>query len=186
MHCTSSATIRAAAAPLVRQAASLFLSGVLACGLLATTGCDNPNTMFHGTWVSTFPAYDGALVGQLEGAPVLAMGHFGQEVAGVVYFRVDAAGPLLETDCECAFLEHQSIDFDTRSVVFSTSCYHGELSAPEPLIWTLTLVGEGLDSERELSGTVRRLGDSHEELVQLLQQADFVLDEDKACPRASD
>lgn len=182
MHCTTAVTIR----PSVVQLVLRVLACALLCTALALGGCDNPNTMFHGTWVSTVPPYEDALQGQLEGAPVLAMGHFGQEVAGVLYFRVDAAGPLLAAECECAFVDHQSIDLDARSVVFSTTCYHGELSPPEPLIWTLALQGGGFDADRVLSGTVRRLGDDKVEPVELLLQVDFVLDEDKTCPRVSD
>lgn len=64
--------------------------------------------MFAGRWAST----DVLQSSWLSGRPELAVGHFGPEVTGVVYFA-NAAGVVTEP-CPCAFLDHLSVDLDAE------------------------------------------------------------------------
>lgn len=160
-----------------------LLGGWLIALAAVVCACEDPNTIFHGKWVSQLAPYEAALEGELDGAPIVAMGHYGQEVAGIVYFHVDQRGPLLEESCACAYIEHQTLDLDARKVVFSTECAEGAAPDPRVLIWTLALEGSGFDEDRALHGTVR-LGDGApgQVDVSLLRQSAFVLEEDKQCP----
>lgn len=153
--------------------APLALVAIL-LGAAAAPGCDDPNEVFTGRWESRLPPHEGLV----EGAPVLALGHFGREVAGVAYFKkLEPGGAAYDEDCPCAFVEHQGIDLDTPRVSFSTEC----LASGVVLDWDLELVEDGED--RLLEGTVTSaLGGDVAVAVSLEKTEDFVLAEDKECP----
>ncbi|MGM0574805.1 MAG: hypothetical protein ACQEXJ_03620 [Myxococcota bacterium] len=157
---------RLRAAPRLRAAWLAF-----ACAAALGAGaCDNPNEMFTGRWEAD-QAHDGVITG----APIVAMGHYGREVAGVVYFDLFPGGPPVEA-CPCAFIDRPEVDLDAREVEFDTTC-----PGAVPQRWQLTLEERGDDLV--LVGTVRPADGSPDEVsVELVNKARFVGDEDKECP----
>jgi hypothetical protein len=143
---------------------------------LAATACEDPNEVFTGRWEAT----EVASVGLYEGAPLLAIGHYGREVAGVVFFR-SAPGGSENTDvCPCAYVDHQRLNLSTREVVFRTDPCSATGSAA--LDWHLAIVDDDETGERHLEGQVRWAdGTPGEESVRLLQTETFVRDEDRIC-----
>ncbi len=118
--------------------------------------------MFEGVWVSEEAPFD-ALGGQLVGAPVLAVGHFGRNVTGVAYLRKFASGEYTDS-CSCAYIEQRDIDvvdLERQTVAFTTTCEDPDPAGdpPETLVWQLTLSGDLVD-EQLLVGTVRRADQS--------------------------
>ena len=163
---------------------SLFLA---ACVVLCT-GCEDPNKMFEGVW-TTDESFDD-LEGQFVGTPMLAIGHFGLDLTGLVYFQADP-GKYTQA-CPCALINRElgpPVDFDARQISFVTSC----LEAVDPdegtssfsdlsLAWDLTMGDEPDPEERTLSGEVRFGGESipvHFERIRL-----DVPEERKQCPPA--
>ncbi|MCB9727582.1 MAG: hypothetical protein H6744_02680 [Deltaproteobacteria bacterium] len=136
--------------------------------------CDQVNSMFAGLWRSTLPAASGPFAG----APELAIGHYGREIAGVAYFKIVQGGSEYVAECPCAFIENKRVDLDARTVDFATKCDDLQLD------WSLTLREEG--TRRLLEGTVTRAdGGPGSAEVQLERDDEFVRDEDKLCPPAS-
>ncbi|MCC6620657.1 MAG: hypothetical protein IT385_05355 [Deltaproteobacteria bacterium] len=99
--------------------------GVLAaCSLVA---CTDASRMFTGRWEATAPV-DQAW---LDGRPELAIGHFGAELTGVVFYQ-DDYGVVEQADCPCAFIDQDRLDLDREEVVFETE------HCDQPiLIWSL-------------------------------------------------
>ncbi|MEZ4265180.1 MAG: hypothetical protein R3F39_02290 [Myxococcota bacterium] len=138
-------------------------------------GCDELNQMFTGLWRATSVEADGLF----EGSPELAIGHFGREVAGVAYFKIVQGGSQYVAECPCAFINHEQLDLDARTVRFSTTC-DGSLV----LDWRLKLTSEG--ARRFLEGEVTRAdGGPGTAVVRLERAEESVRDEEKQCPPAA-
>jgi hypothetical protein len=149
-----------------------FAVATLASGL--TSGCDDLNEMFTGLWRATAVEAEGLF----EGSPELAIGHFGREVAGVAYFKIVQGGSEYVASCPCAFINHEQLDLDARTVRFATVCDDGLA-----LDWRLTLSFEG--SRRFLDGEVTRAdGGPGRAVVRLERSEESVRDSEKQCPPA--
>ena len=66
--------------------------------MFGVMACEDPNKMFEGVWVSTDDAYD-ELEGALVGAPTLALGHYGRDLTGLVYFHEALGSSSFEQGC---------------------------------------------------------------------------------------
>lgn len=120
-------------------------------GVALAAGCENPNEMFHGVWESTDPI----LGAPFEGAPTLALGHYGLEVTGVATFHEAVGRSQRIAACPCAFISHQGVDLDEGVVRFSTeleldTCGEGA----DTLDWELELGTDPESGRRLLEGTV--------------------------------
>ena len=147
---------------------------VLAAAFVGLMGCEDPNSMFSGRWASTSET-KGDL---LEGVPELALGHFGLEVAGIVFYRIPG-GALPVSDCPCSYVEHRWIDQDERRMEFSTSC--GDVSTS--LLWRLEIVDDADSDERHLVGKVTPAdGSAGSADVKLLFETALLAPEDRQCP----
>ncbi len=137
-------------------------------------GCVDPNEMFSGRWESRLEPYSGLL----EGAPVLALGHFGLEVAGVAYFKQQQPdGALYVEACPCSFIEHQDVDLEDARLAFSTSCG----GPAQTLDWDLERVEEG--SEVVLQGALRAATGGGEAIgVELVLADEFLSEAERECP----
>lgn len=163
--------------------AALWLGALLL--MITVSGCQDPNKMFEGVWVSEAEPHD-ALGGELMGAPVLAIGHFGRNVTGVTYFRKFAYGEYTD-HCSCAFIRQRAIDVvDVKeaTMAFTTTCENpeDETQSPVTLLWQLALSGESVDEQR-LTGTVRRADDQMtSEDVAFDRVSTIVEETQKQCP----
>jgi hypothetical protein len=146
-----------------------------AVGLTAlwpSVACEDLNQMFTGLWRASAASPGGPV----EGAPELAIGHFGREVAGVAYFKIVAGGSEFVSACPCAFIEHQQLDLGRRTVRFATQCDGGPR-----LDWRLELSIEG--ARRFLDGEVTRAdGGPGSAQFRLERAEEFVRDAEKQCP----
>lgn len=159
-----------------RKAALTALALALALASQAP-GCTDTSTIFSGRWESQ----DAPLDGLLHGVPVLALGHYGREVAGVAYFMASAAtGTLFDTACPCAFVEYNTLNVDRGTLVFETQC-----DASAPLVrWSLTLTADAATGDPVLEGTVAR-SDGQEgpvEQVRLQRVREGLTDAERQCP----
>lgn len=147
---------------------------VLLVALLGLMGCEDPNSMFSGRWVSTTETGDDLL----EGVPELALGHFGLEVAGIVFYHMPG-GAILASDCPCSYVEHRWIDQDERRLEFSTTC-GDEASA---LLWRLEIVDDSDRDERLLVGKITPAdGSAGSAEVELRFETSLLAPEDRQCP----
>ena len=134
-----------------RGSRCLTFCALAALALGAAGGCEDPNEMFTGRWASVLPE-SSAGTDPFDGAPLLAIGHYGREVAGVAYFHQVQGGSSLEPGCRCAFIDHRGVDLDRSRLEFSSRFDVGELvgcSNPTRLDWSLTLQSSLTDDERE-------------------------------------
>lgn len=144
----------------------------LAVAALLAAACVDPSTLFTGRWVSE-EHHDGVV----RGTPVLALGHYGLEVAGVVYYLVKD-GITYEAPCACAFVNHRSNDPGEGTLAFETVCDDVVAS------WRLALTSDPTTDETWLEGTVAPAdGSTDGELTVRLRLEDtLVREEDKLCP----
>jgi len=147
-------------------------------------GCEDPNKMFEGVWETTLPEHDD-LDGQLQGAPTLAIGHYGRDLPGLVYFHETLGASAFTLTCPCAVINQgigDTIDLDNRRVSFSTTC-HDQTSETVSLDWELLMGDESDPLDRTLAGTVQRsdgaLGLVPVEFVRVSLEVE---ESDKQCP----
>jgi hypothetical protein len=148
--------------------------------LLGSQGaCENPNEVFSGEWGPVNETESGDESSLDLGAglvwPQLHLGHYGQEVAGIVTFHNTplATAPALE--CPCAFVEHHRLNLDAQTLVFTTRC--DDLA----LDWVLEITRDDLDRVF-LKGTVHGGdGSSGPQNVRLERLADEVDPHDPDC-----
>lgn len=163
-----------------KRKASVALLTVLVAG----AGCDNPSTMFTGRWE---PRVDEDPTGLLAGWPVVAMGQYGAEVAGVIFHMESPEGTSFSQGCPCSWLEHYRVDSAGREVQFTSQCAppEADLSGPK-LRWRLSLEEDEETGEALLVGTVGVDGADEDEAVPLtlVRVDDYLRDEDKRCPPA--
>lgn len=153
---------------------------VAALALVCLAGCEDPNSVFEGHWVSNVE-YSGTY---FNGRPELALGHYGQEVAGVVYFKTGQVGTGHVAGCPCGFVGRSSLDLDARRVVFNTVCETPGDEPAEPLDWILEIVDD--DGVRVLDGTVQLTSTGEQvEQVTLQLTTTTVSDSLKRCPPES-
>ena len=160
-----------------RRATGVAVAAVLLALATLSGGCVDTSTIFSGRWESQGAPLDGLL----HGVPVLALGHYQREVAGVAYFMASSAtGTRYEAACPCAFVEHNTLDLDLGTVVFETRC-----DDDAPLVrWSLTRVDDGANGEVFLEGTVARSDGQAGpvEHVRLLRVREGLTDEERQCP----
>jgi hypothetical protein len=114
-------------------------------------GCEDPNEMFHGLWESTATSSEAPY----EGAPLIALGHYGLEVTGVAYFHQAIGQSKLVSDCPCAFVVHQGVDLDEKVVRFSTSFEAMPCEGDgTDLDWELVLGTDPLTEDKVFEGSV--------------------------------
>ena len=151
---------------------------------VCAAGCEDPNKMFEGVWETTFPAHDD-LDGQLQGAPTLAIGHYGRDLTGLVYFHETLGASAFTLTCPCAIISQgigDTIDLDNRRVSFSTTC-HDQTSETVSLDWDLTMGDESDPEDRSLTGTVQRSDGGPDAVpVEFLRVSLEVEESDKQCP----
>jgi len=138
----------------------------MACALVA---CTDASRRFSGRWEAT-AALDEAW---LDGRPELAIGHFGAELTGVVWYN-DDYGVVPQAACPCAFIDQDRIDLDDGSFVITT-----ERCAGPVLVWTLASV-EDDDGEVALEGEVGPSG-VQPVAIKLERTDTFVPDDVRAC-----
>ncbi len=160
-----------------RALATTVLGVAALTALWAAPACTDTSTIFSGRWESE----DAPLSGLVHGVPVLALGHYQSEIAGVAYFMASSAtGTLFDADCPCAFVEHNTLDVDRGTVVFETQC-----DPDAPLIrWSLTRDEDGATGEVFLEGTIAR-SDGQEgpvEQVRLRRVREGLTDAERQCP----
>jgi hypothetical protein len=158
----------------------------LAFSLCQVTACEDPNKMFQGIWTTNDAYAD--LDAHFVGTPMLAIGHYGLEMTGLVYFR--AGDGEFTSTCPCALIKGDiggAVDFDDGRVSFTTSC----LEAVDPetgagvfsdasVSWELDLGDEPDPDERTLTGLVSRAGESVQ--VQFERSLRDVPSEQRMCP----
>lgn len=145
-------------------------AGLIAAPLLLAT-CSNASHMFSGMW-TTEATLDAEW---FAGRPMLALGHFGPEITGVVWF-LDAES-LPDTACPCAFVDQQDVDLADRRFVATTTLCDGQTR----LIWQLEYDDAGADPR--LVGDVRLAADdTYPPLaVSFVLDDEFVPDERREC-----
>ena len=115
-------------------------------------GCENPNEAFNGRWgpPETGDAAESSIdLGLGPMWPELHLGHYGLEVAGVVTFHTSNLVTGTVPECECSFVQHQHLNLDAGSLVFTTHC--GSATAD----WALAII-RNEDDQVFLEGTVER------------------------------
>ncbi len=155
----------------VRSLCPLLLALALALSGALVGGCEDVSRMFAGRWGST-----NVLQSEwLSGRPELAVGHYGPEVTGVVYFA-NAAGVVVGP-CRCAFLDHQSVDLAAERFRATT-----ELDC-DGSVWLWDLAVEVDDNDDLfLVGTVETTDGTSRSLPLRLELIDrFVPEDRKAC-----
>ena len=152
-------------------------------------GCEDPNKMFEGVW-TTDTVFESELEGHLVGTPMLAIGHYGLEMTGLVYFR--ASDGQFTDSCPCALIKGDiagAVDFDDGRVSFTSACLETagsgdagsvDFSQAQQVSWELTLGDEPDPDERTLTGTVSRAGQS--ESVVFKRSLREVPDAQRMCP----
>ena len=185
MHVSSLRSLSHAASAAPRQAASkpvgpaktsralVFLT--LALVAMITVGCEDPNKIFGGTWRS-WQLPNRTLY---NGSPVLMVGHYGQEVAGLIRFHRAPGASALDQECPCGYIERGVANVDTLRVKFTTGCA-GNPDAPK-VDWSLYIFDDA--DERFLKGEVMASdGQGDAEEVELkLDEDSPIRAEDKEC-----
>ncbi len=174
-----------------RSIRSIILLTLCTVSCVSVSACEDPNKMFEGVWRSTTEAYDD-LDGAMVGAPTLAIGHYGQDLTGLVYYKAALNASAYTETCQCALIEQSStrqpIDFVERRINFTSLCHEYTQAEPEDsevvsLDWTLTMGDEPELMDRTLVGTVRRSdGEKGEVTVQFKRVSLLVAEADKQCP----
>lgn len=167
----------------VYSALGRFVSSAICIVLVGTSGCEDPNKMFEGVWKA-----DGSLPDL--GEPVLAIGHFGLDLTGLVYFQ--PAPGKYDSTCPCALIEQDigdTIDFDGREISFISSCLESfdpntgtRTFSDLSFSWSLTMGEEEPDpGARTLWGQVVK-PESEPAQVQFTRSSLSVSDKLKQCP----
>jgi len=140
--------------------------------LLSLAACQDPSRMFTGRWEAMEVVTSDWLP---DGLPELAIGHFGPELTGVVWY-LDENGLLGGGDgCPCSFIDHRSVNLTTRVFTATTTHCSGDV-----WIWRM----ERVDDEEELLlvGTVSDPSHTGREEVITLRLVDrFIPEERKRC-----
>jgi hypothetical protein len=148
--------------------------------LLGSQGaCENPNEVFSGRWgpVNETGSVDESTL-DLGADPVwpqLHLGHYGQEVAGIVTFHNTSLVTDRALECNCAFVEHRHLNLDAQTLVFTTGCDEFALD------WDLDITRDDLDRVF-LKGTVHGVdGNSGLQELRLERLADEVDPHNPSC-----
>ena len=156
-----------------------LLAGLFSLLITTGAGCVDSSHIFSGRWESE----DAPLQGLLHGVPVLALGHYEREVAGVAYFMANSAtGTLYDPACPCAFVEYNALDVDEGTLAFETQC-----DAASPLLlWALTRVEDAPSGDVFLEGTVSRSDGQPGPVIEvrLRRVETTVTDGERQCPPA--
>ena len=124
--------------PTLVRARHALIAASLTLGVCFGAGCQDPSTLFTGVW--TAEAFDSE--GLLPGVPRLAIGHYGPEATGVVYFHPAVGASERVALCPCAFLDARSANPDTGVLQLTTQvdpALCGAWSGPVALDWTFKL-----------------------------------------------
>ena len=164
-----------------------FMAALVLLSSLLGAACDSPSTMFTGRWETLeIEASDGLF----EGSPVVALGQYGAEVAGVLYHLKSPGSTTFNEDCPCAWLQHHRVNEAEKEVQFTTICQPPEATFTGPrLHWRLRLEDDERDEEEIvvdglLVGTVRIDGAPEDEgiPVSFVRIYDYLASADKRCP----
>ena len=148
--------------------------------LLGSQGaCENPNEVFSGRWgpVNEKGSVDESTLDLGAGTvwPQLHLGHYGQEVAGIVTFHNTSLVTDRALDCPCSFVEHRHLNLDAQTLVFTTRCDEFALD------WDLAITRDDLGGTF-LEGTVYGVdGTSELHTLRLERLADEVNPHDPKC-----
>lgn len=115
-------------------------------------GCENPNEAFNGRWgpPETGDAAESSIdLGSGPIWPQLHLGHYGQEIAGIVTFHSSDLATGTASDCACSFVEHRHLNLDALTLVFTTQC------GGDTADWALAITRDETD-QVFLEGTVER------------------------------
>ena len=146
---------------------------VVICGL--GLGCSDPSDAFHGVWEPVSTPSETVVV---NGEPLLALGHYGREAAGVMYYRVPG-GSRFEQLCPCAFVEHLSYNAADTTMKFETAC--GDATSRH--LWNLELLEDPADGQRTIAATVSYAnGEGGIDYVEFQRIDSEVPSRFKACP----
>ena len=153
-----------------RQATALVLASCV-LGL----GCSDPRDAFHGVWEPASPLVESDVV---AGEPVVALGHYGREVAGVVYYRV-TGGSRFRQPCPCSFVDHLSYDSEAAKMKFETACD----TQSQRHLWSLELVEDPTDGQPIIAASVNRAdGQGPTDYLELRRVDTDIPARYKACP----
>jgi hypothetical protein len=159
----------------------------LAVLLGALVGCENPNEAFSGRWgpVVSPESFEGSAVdldwGQVW--PQLHLGHYGQEVAGIVTFHKTELATDRASECPCAFVEHSSLNLDSQTLVVTTRCPEASFD------WDLAITrdeGDGIFLKgwltiHDIDRNSKHTGKSDKHTIRLERLADEVNAHDPSC-----
>lgn len=154
---------------------SVFAKSFLGAGLVwlgGLSGCDNLNERFTGLWL---------IADENEAAPpwlsegvILALGHYGPDLTGVVHFR-DLNGLRLST-CACTFFESSRVDASSgRLSGYSKGC-----NPDETVIWQLSIEDEEEPAYLQASVSLASSPQART-TFRLIRSQEFVATEWRAC-----
>ena len=158
----------------------------VACVLLALFstvsgyGCDSPSSMFTGRWEQDTHE----TVSPLGGWPVVAIGHYGHEVAGVTYLHEQGSLTSYLPGCPCVWIDHYRVDLSKAEVQFTTRCEEGGVSPEQILNWHLTFEVDEETGDDLLVGTVSPESEEIPDVpnLRLIRTGDQLTEADKQCP----
>lgn len=146
--------------------------GLAVCGL--ALGCSDPSDQFHGVWEATSLPADTVVV---NGEPLMALGHYGREVSGIVYYRIPG-GSRFDPACPCSYVEHLSYNADDSRMKFETGCEDASRR-----LWSLELMQDATDGQPVIAATVRYAdGQGSSDYMEFQRVDREVPTRQKACP----
>lgn len=137
----------------------------------AAPGCLDRSTMFEGLWISV----DDVELGWIDGQVELAIGHFGAELTGVVYF-LESDGIQPDSDCGCRFIDNKSTNLDAQTFVATITDCDGEI------LGLMLALDDSTGDETQLTGTLLDTVTQTSVDVTFVQQDEFITDARKVCP----
>lgn len=146
----------------------------------SAVACDSPSSMFTGRWEQTTRES----VDPLGGWPVVAMGHYGDEVAGVTYLYEEGSIISYLPSCPCVWIDHYRVDLSRAEVQFTTRCEESAAGMNQTLHWHLEFQVDDETGEELLVGTVApEAGEvPTEPNLRLVRTQDGIVDKEKQCP----
>lgn len=137
-------------------------------------GCADASDLFTGRWAAT--SLVTSTWGFPTGLPELAIGHFGNEVAGVAWFLDDNGIPNGPAPCRCSFIDGQTVKpGDGRLIINTTFC--------DGAIWQWRLQLDDTSDGPVLRGQVLATDGSGDTVDIELERIDtFIPEQRKECP----
>ncbi len=160
----------------MRDFSSISIASSAAIPLvLLAVACSNPNDLFSGLWE---PVSYNATSTIIDGVPTLALGQYGREVAGVVYFKVPG-GSQFRQPCACAYVDHLRYVGDDATLDFETRCEGHSVAT----LWGLELLDSPATAEVTLIARFKR-ADAQSDLEEITfrRVQSFVDDAQTRCP----